>query len=147
MKKQVLSSALLLLLALTMVFSFAACAKKVPAEGIWESATYRADKTLGKGATTITFKVTAAEQTVTFTIKTDKATLADALLEHELIAGEDTQYGLMVETVNGMTAKYAEGYWWALYEGDQMATLGVSSLEIKDGGVYTFSRLAADAIG
>ena len=147
MKKQVLTSALLLLLSLVMIFSFVACAKKVPAEGIWESATYRADKTFGKGDKTITFKVTAEEQTVTFTVKTDKETLADALLEHELIAGEDSAYGLMVETVDGMTAKYAEGYWWALYEGDQMASVGASSLAIKDGGVYTFSRVAATAMG
>lgn len=147
MKKQILTSALLLLLSLVMILAFVACAKKVPAEGIWESATYRADKTLGKGEKTITFKVTAAEQTVTFTVKTDKETLADALLEHDLIAGEDSAYGLMVETVDGMTAKYAEGYWWALYEGDQMAAVGVSSLAIKDGGEYTFTRVAADAMG
>lgn len=147
MKKQVLSSALLLVLSLVMVFSFAACAKKVDKTGVWENATYLSDKTFGKGAKTITFKVTAEDQTVTFTVKTDKENLADALLEYDLVAGDDSAYGLYVKTVNGMTAKYEDGWWWALYEGEQLASVGASSITIKDGGEYTYKRLSANDMG
>ena len=44
------------------------------------------------------------------------ATLLAALLEHGLIAGEETELGLMVKTVNGITADYnVDRSYWAFY--------------------------------
>ena len=60
----------------------------------WEHATYKADTTLGEGATTILVEVKVDTHLITFTVNTDKTNLADALLDVDLIAGEEGQYGL-----------------------------------------------------
>ncbi len=74
-----------------------------------------------------------------FMIKTDKETVGEALLENELIAGEDGQYGLYVKTVNGITLDYdKDGKYWAFYEENAYANQGVDQTSIKEGGVYTF---------
>ena len=86
----------LLLLALLMTFSFVACAD-VDKTGAWETATYDRNTELGEGAKTITVKVVAEEQELTFTIHTDKTTLGEALKEHELIAGEESEFGMYVK--------------------------------------------------
>ncbi len=121
------------------VFSLASCFNTVDAEGVWENATYRRDVTLGNGEKTISLTVKAGEDSVTFTVKTDKENLADALVEHDIISGEESDYGLTVYTVNGMTADFrTESVYWALYEGDSMAPYGVSSTEISDGDSFSF---------
>ena len=113
--KKTLSSALLLLLALVMSVSFVACAD-VEKVGLWENATYTSDKECGEGAKTITVKVTAEEQSLTFTIHTDKRTLREAMDEHQLIGGTEGPYGLTLEVVNGMEVKFDSGYWWGIYK-------------------------------
>lgn len=74
-----------------------------------------------------------------YDITTTKNYLADALVEENLISGEDSQYGLYVTTVDGEYHKWEDdGKFWALYEGDTSAPTGASSLEIKDGATYSF---------
>ena len=124
-----------LLLVLITLFSLVAC-NTIDAEGLWENATYRRDMTFGKGAKTVEVEVKIGEESVTFTLHTDKETLADALLEHELISGEDSQYGLYVKVVNGVTADYSvDGSWWGVYKNGEV-TMGVSSTVIADGEHY-----------
>lgn len=119
--------------------SLVACGNKVDPVGIWESATYLDDEELGRGDTTITVEVKAGESSVIFTVNTDKTILADALLEHELIAGELGDYGLAVYTVNGMTVDWnTDGSYWTLYIGDEYAMSGVSYIEIKNGDSFRF---------
>lgn len=130
----------LVLLALLLLLSFVACAT-VEKTGVWENATYRKDKEFGEGATTVTVKVEAEEQSVTFTIHTDKETLGDALLEHDLIAGEESEYGLYVKTVNGMLADYdVDQTYWAFTKGGEMMMVGVDGAEIADGESYELTR-------
>lgn len=77
----------------------------------------------------------AAEKS--FEIKTDKENLADALLEANLVSGSDSEWGLMIDTVNGLKADYSvDGSWWALYEGDKMSEVGASSLQLTNGATY-----------
>ena len=124
------------LLVLT-VLSLASCFNTVDAEGLWENATYRRDMELGKGAKVVTVVVAAGESSVTFTINTDKDTVGAALLEHDLIAGEDSAYGLYVKTVNGILADYdVDQSYWAFYINDEYAMSGVDSTPIKDGEIY-----------
>ena len=74
-----------------------------------------------------------------FMIKTDKETVGEALLENELISGEDGQYGLYVKTVNGITLDYdKDGKYWAFYEENTYANQGVDQTPITEGRVYTF---------
>ena len=73
----------------------------------------------------------------TFTVKTDRENLADALLDEKLVSGSDSEWGLVIDTVDGLRADYSvDQSWWALYEDDKMSEVGASSLQLKDGGVY-----------
>ena len=102
----------------------------------WESAIYTADTEFGTGAKTVEVTVVVNEHSVKFTLKTDKETLADALVEHNLIAGEEGAYGLYVKTVNGILADYDKDMsWWGFYK-DGEATLGASATIISDGETY-----------
>lgn len=135
--EKLFKSALSLLLVLALLFTFIAC-NKVPAEGKWENATYRSDKSFGEGAITIALEVKVEEQSVTFTVHTDKDNLADALLEHGIVEGEMSTYGLYVKTVNGITADYdVDASWWNLQK-NGVDTLGASSTKIADGEHYEF---------
>ena len=129
-----------LLLALVLLFSFVACAD-VEKTGVWENATYVKDTELGKGAKTLLVEVKAEEQSITFTIHTDKDTVGAALLEHELIAGEQSAYGLYVKTVNGILADYDDGgWWWSLTKNGEMLMTGVDGTTFADGEHYELTR-------
>lgn len=135
--KKILSTLALICLITALTLSLVACFNTVDAEGLWENATHRRDKSFGSGDTTISVVVEAGEDSVTFTVKTDKQTLADALTEHELIAGEMGAYGLSVYTVNGMEADFTkDSAYWAVYIGEEYAMTGVSFIEIEDGAEY-----------
>ena len=99
------------------------------------------DTELGEGAKTVTVEVVAAEQTVKFTVHTDKETVGAALLELGLIAGEESQYGLYIKQVNGITADYdVDQTYWAFYINGEYAMTGADSTELTDGAVYKFER-------
>lgn len=87
-----------------------------------------------------TFKVTDASGKETdFTISTDKKTVGEALLDKGLIAGDESEYGLYVKTVNGVTLDYdKDGMYWAFYENGQYASKGVDSTEVTAGAEYAF---------
>ena len=110
---------------------------EIPANGVWQNATYRKDTEFGSGAKTAVVQVKAEDQIVTFTIKTDKDTVGAALLEHGLIAGEEGQFGLYVKVVNGMTADYdVDQSYWAVYVNGEYAMTGIDSTDIVEGNTY-----------
>ena len=126
-----------LILVCLMLISVTACGNTVDKAGLWENATYLKDKEFGKGAITVEVEVKVEDQSVTFTINTDKTTLGDALLEHGLIAGEESQYGLYVKVVNGITADYdVDQSYWAFYKNGEYMMSGVDSTEIASGEHY-----------
>lgn len=102
--------------------------------------TFTDGQTLGEGATKFTFTVVDTEgKETTAEIQTDKTTVGEALLELGLIAGEDSEYGLYVKTVNGVTLDWdADGKYWAFYVNGEYAMTGVDSTEITAGATYTF---------
>lgn len=113
------------------------CAGSSLEQDLWETATYKEDKEFGSGEKTILVAVSVDENLVTFKINTDKETLGDALIEHELISGENGPYGLYVKVVNGITADYDvnQSYWSLSKDGEYMQT-GVDVTEISDGEHY-----------
>lgn len=133
MKKTLtLSISLLLILMLCLT----SC-NTVDAEGLWEDATYRRDMTFGKGEKTVEVIVKVEDKSVTFTLKTDEEYLGDALLEHELIDGEEGPYGLYVKKVNGITADYdIDQAYWSLWKDGDYCSYGVDTAPITDGDVY-----------
>lgn len=95
---------------------------------------------LGEGDTEFLFTVVDKDGSETrFEIHTDKEIVGEALTELGLIAGEESEYGLYVETVNGITADYdTDGVYWAFYINDEYALSGVDSTAITEGDVYAF---------
>ena len=135
--KKMCQSALGLVLSLGLLFSLAACGGGETTGEVWETAVYTEDTKLGEGATEFTFAVTADEKTVTFTIATDETVLGDALLEQDLIAGEEQTYGLYVKEVNGIRADYdLDKAYWSLTVGGETAMAGVDGIEIAAGEAY-----------
>ena len=129
-------SALLLVISV-LCFVFVSCGD---AEDKTDDAEHTEDTTIGQGATEFTFEVEHLNgKVVTFTVKTDKEILSDALLENNLISGEEGQFGLYVKTVDGVTYDYkADGVYWALYVDGDYATSGVDSQSVENGHTYKF---------
>ncbi|MCL2071680.1 MAG: DUF4430 domain-containing protein [Oscillospiraceae bacterium] len=95
---------------------------------------------IGEGETVFRFEVTDDEGEVTvWNVHTDKETVGAALLEVELIDGEESSYGLMVTHVNGIRADFTEdNAWWAFLVDGEMSLVGVDSVAIKEGETYAF---------
>ena len=101
---------------------------------MWANATYLSDKEFGEGNKKVEVEVEANGQSVTFTINTDADTLGAALLEHNLIAGEEGQFGLYVKTVNGMLADYdVDKSYWGFYQNGEYLMTGVDTTAIVGG--------------
>lgn len=95
---------------------------------------------VGEGATAFTFEVVEADgNTTVFTVNTDKKTVGEALLDNALVEGEDSEYGLYVKTVNGITADYdVDQTYWAFYVDGEYAMTGVDTTDVVAGSTYSF---------
>jgi hypothetical protein len=71
-----------------------------------------------------------------FDIQTDAMFLREALDEINLISGTETEYGLMVTTVDGVTANDANQEWWCFTLNGQSLNTGVDTTPISDGDHY-----------
>ena len=156
-----LKSLIALILAVCCIFSLAACGNteeattEAPAadttasgendttEGgaeetaLWADAVYTEDKEFGEGAKTVICEVKAGDKTVTFTVKTDKKTVGEALIEHGLVEGDEGPYGLYIKKVNGILADYdINQCYWAFYIDGEMAMSGVDGTDIAEGVTY-----------
>ena len=95
---------------------------------------------VGKGSSAFTFKVVdhAGNETV-FTVCTDKKTVGEALIENELIEGDEGDFGLYVKKVNGILADYElTRTYWAFYINGEYAVTGVDKTDIENGAEYSF---------
>ncbi len=126
-----------LLLSLLLVLSFTACSESGNSAPSWSDAKYTEDTALGEGEKTFEFQVKCEEDSVTFTVSTDKEILGEALLENELIAGDEGAYGLYVKYVNGIYADYdVNGYYWSFTKNGETMMTGVDSEKIEAGAHY-----------
>ena len=130
LKTNVIAVVALLLVA---IFCLASC-NKIDAEGLWESATYRKDVTVGDGSKEVKITVEVEEQFITITVKTDQKMLGDALFEQEII--NDPAF---FDTLNGIKADWDKDQaYWAFYKGEEYMTVGVNDTEISGGESYRF---------
>lgn len=148
MKKTNFTKALLsILLAAILVLSLGACGAKTPdgnlssapstASSVWEGALYSKDTALGEGGKTVTVKVKKDDSTLTFTLKTDGATLGDALVDTKLVEGEQGDYGLFIKKVNGIRADYnLDGAYWSINQDGKPLMSGADSTNISGGEVF-----------
>ena len=113
-----------------------ACQSKEKVD-LWPNAQYTEDTVLGSGATSIYVDVVTNEKTVTFTIKTDKETVGEALRENNLVSGEKGAYGLYVKFVNGIEADYDKNQsYWAFTKGGESLMTGVDGEKIEADAHY-----------
>lgn len=75
--------------------------------------------------------------TRTIDISTDSENLRGALEQVDgLVAGDESDYGLFVMTVDGETADTAQQQWWCITKGGEMLMTGVDDTMIQDGDKY-----------
>ncbi|MBQ4648175.1 MAG: DUF4430 domain-containing protein [Clostridia bacterium] len=108
---------------------------------LWASATYTEDTSFGEGAKTVVVTVEADGYSIELTVNTDAETLGEALLAHKLIAGEESQYGLYIKTVNGILADYdVDGTYWGFYQNGEYMMSGVDTTIITGGEHFELVR-------
>ena len=96
----------------------------------------RQDPNAGKKAYTITV-VHSDGSEKEFRYTTDEEYLGDALVAEGLIAGDITEFGLTIVTVDGEDAVWdTDSAYWALYVGEEYATTGISSTPVNDGDSF-----------
>ena len=124
------------------LLGLASCKEETPdASGLWANAIYTEDTELGSGAKTLSVEIEAEGKSVGFTIRTDKKIVGEALLEHDLIGGENGDFGIYIKTANGILADYdVDQHYWAVYIGEEMAMEGVDSIEIDESVTYRLVR-------
>ena len=95
------------------------------------------------GSKTITVSVFdtvgSTEASNTATITTGEEYLRGALEQEDSgisISGSESEYGLFVTTVDGVTADDSKQQWWCFTKGGEMLNTGVDSTPIADGDTY-----------
>lgn len=133
---------LAIILALVMALSLMACgsspAQQPSGDANAEIPVVTDGATLGEGAHSFTLEITDADgKTITATINTDEETVGAALLKLNIIQGENSDYGLYVKTVNGITADYDKDQtYWSFYIDGEYAQTGVDMTAVNDGSTY-----------
>ena len=130
MKSKLVLSVLSLVLIVAMALSFSACGNN---DGNTNTGDAKVEKTF-------VFKVVDLDGSEkSFDITTDAKTVGEALVAEKLISGTEGDYGLMVDTVNGIKYDYnADGAYWAFYVNGEYAMSGVDTTEIDETAVYSF---------
>ena len=99
-------------------------------------------------------KTTEGSKNVTLSVvddggnSTDYETQTDALVLQELMdelkeegftyGGAEGEYGLMVDTINGVRADYTlDGAYWSFYVNDAYCNYGISEQPVNDGDAFS----------
>ena len=94
------------------------------------------------GSKAITIEVVnKAQEVTTYDVKTDAEFLRQAVegTEGLTISGTESQYGLMVDTVNGERADYTlDGAYWSFTVNGEYSNYGIDTQPVIDGDVYGF---------
>ncbi len=99
------------------------------------------------GSKDIVIEVTASDGNMTaYPFSTDAEFLLQAMDElagsnpNFSYSGSDSDYGIMVEYINGEKAIYAEdGAYWALYVNGEYGQYGAESQPVEGGSTYTWT--------
>jgi hypothetical protein len=130
---------------IALCLGFSGCNNQETATDVWKDAVYTENTEFGIGTKTVMVEVVAEDKSVTFTIHSDKNTLGDALVEHNLIDGEMGAYGLYIKKVNGITADYDinKCYWGVNKNGEGLMT-GIDGVEFANGEHYELVYIKAE---
>jgi len=96
-----------------------------------------------QGAKALTIEVIDNEgASTTYEVHTDAEYLRQAMEETEglTFSGTESEYGMMVETVNGVTADYnVDKSYWAFYVNGEYCNYGIDAQPVADGEAYTIA--------
>ena len=114
-----------MLLALVMLFALTACSAKEEAPS--EAVSFKVIVTDLEGNET-TFEYTSSASNV-----------GEVLVAEGLVVGHDADYGLYIDSVNGIAADWDKDQtYWAFYVDGGYAASGVDLTEVTDGSTYSF---------
>lgn len=142
--KKLSSGILCIVLIVAMALATAGCngstKKDTPATGGEQTNVQTDGSIVGEGSKAFSFTIVDQEGTKTqLEVHTNKETVGEALSELGLIEGEESEYGLYVKTVNGVTADYdKDGVYWAFYINEEYAQTGVDATPVTEGDSYSF---------
>lgn len=124
-----------LILCFVLLISLAACGSATETEGfipVTDGAS------IGEGAVSFPLSIVDKEgSTVSITVRTDKETVGDALMDTGIIEGEEGPYGIYIKSANGIYADYeTDGTYWAFYINGEYAQSGVDLTPITEGESY-----------
>ncbi len=109
------------------------------ADSIIDDASQAADSIIDD-AKEVTVKIEVTDDKGEVTSKeytTKETTLRGVLEENKMIEGTESEYGLMITTVNGIVADYdADGAYWALYKNGEYMMVGADAEILEDGATY-----------
>lgn len=93
------------------------------------------------GSKAITIEVVDDRQeTTSYQVQTDAEFLRQAMEETENLSfsGTESEYGMMVDTVNGLTADYnANGAYWSFYVNGDYCNYGIDSQPVMNGDTFS----------
>ncbi len=132
--KQTAKITTLLLLSLLLLVCAVSCAEGINAAALWKNATYSSDTTLGSGANTVKVEISVGEESVTLTIKTDKATLGEALYEQGLV-NDPTFF----DVCNGIKADWnRDKAFWNFFVDGELAQYGIGDAKAVTTDEHTY---------
>ena len=135
---------LVLAFVLTAALALTGCSGK-PAETTEAPQSGGAVTVLGQGQKSFELTIVDKEGvTHPYMIHTDAEMVGQALLELELIEGEEGPYGLYIQSVLGQVLDYeTDGMYWSFYVGTEYAMTGVDLTPIIEGEHYQLKAEAA----
>lgn len=93
-----------------------------------------------EGSKSITIEVVSKDaKSTTYELKTDAMYLRGAMEEAEglTFGGSESEYGLMVDTVNEVKADYAaDGAYWSFYVNGSYCNYGIDTQPVEDGDAF-----------
>ena len=84
----------------------------------------------------------------TYDTKTDALVLKDLMEELKdegfSYGGTESEYGLMIDTINGVRADYTlDGAYWSFYVNDEYCNYGISEQPVNDGDDFSIAYTPA----
>ena len=133
---------LALLLVLLLAFSLAACSKDDDSDV--NTTVYTEDSEVGQGEKTYYLRIVAEDMDITLTVHTNETKLGKSLRQIDIVAGEESEYGLYIQTVNGVRADYdKDKAYWAIKVDGEMSMVGVDDVDIEEGKTYELAYTPA----
>lgn len=92
--------------------------------------------------------IDSAEQSTVYEVKTDAEFLSQAMEEADGLefSGEEGQFGMVIESVNGEKAVYEEdGAYWSIMVNGEYGNYGIDEQPIEDGDTFQIVYTSAES--